>query len=52
MERSITMRRNLPYLLIGLLALAVVIVGYLYYQERQGGIDIEIGKEGVRIEGQ
>jgi hypothetical protein len=45
------MNRNVLYLVIGLLAAGVVVAGYLYYQERQSGIDIEIGEQGVTIEG-
>jgi hypothetical protein len=36
---------------IGLLVAGVVVAGYLYYQERQSGIDIEIGEHGVKIDG-
>ena len=50
-ERSVAMSRNVLYLVIGLLAAGVVVVGYLYYQESQSGIDIEIGEHGVTIEG-
>lgn len=49
-ERSLV-SRNVLYLVIGLLAAGVVVAGYLYFQERQSGIDIEIGKRGVTIEG-
>lgn len=45
------MSRNVLYLVIGLLAAGVVVAGYLYYQESQSGIDIEIGEHGVTIEG-
>lgn len=45
------MNRTLVYAVIFLLAAAVVVVGYLYYQESQTGIDIEIGEQGVKIEG-
>jgi len=45
------MSRNILYLVIGLLAAGVVVVGYLYYQESRSGIDIEIGEHGVTIEG-
>jgi hypothetical protein len=50
-ERSNEMSRNLLYMLIGLLAAGVLVVGYLYYQESQSGIDIEIGEQGITIEG-
>jgi hypothetical protein len=45
------MNRNVLYLVIGLLAIAVAVVGYLLYQERQSGIRIDIGESGVTIEG-
>jgi hypothetical protein len=45
------MSSNALYLVIGLLAAGVVVVGYLYYQESQSGINIEIGEHGVTIEG-
>ena len=45
------MSRNVLYLVIALLAAGILVVGYLYYQESQSGIDIEIGKKGVTIEG-
>ena len=45
------MSRNVLYLVIGALAVGLVVAGYLYYQESQSGIDIEIGKDGVKIEG-
>ncbi|WP_276308217.1 hypothetical protein [Roseovarius nitratireducens] len=43
------MSRNVLYLVIGLLAAGVAVVGYLYYQESQS--DIDIGEHGVTIEG-
>lgn len=45
------MSRSVLYLFIGVLAAGVAVAGYLYYQESQGGIDIEINKEGVTIGG-
>jgi hypothetical protein len=45
------MSRNTLYLLIALLIAGLAVVGYLYNQERQNGIDIEIGEDGVKIEG-
>lgn len=49
---AIKMSRNALYLVIGLLAAGVLVVGYLYYQESQSrsGIEIEIGEHGVSIE--
>jgi hypothetical protein len=45
------MSRNLLYLVIALLVAGVAVVGYLYYEESQSGIDIEIGEQGITIEG-
>ena len=46
------MPRNVLFLVLGLLIAAVLVLGYLYYQERQqSGVDIQIGKKGVQIEG-
>jgi hypothetical protein len=36
---------------IGILAVCLIVAGYLYYQDRQSGIDIEINEDGVTIEG-
>jgi predicted negative regulator of RcsB-dependent stress response len=46
------MSRNILYLIIGALVVAVAVFGYNLYQERQkaGGIDIRIDKRGVSIE--
>jgi hypothetical protein len=45
------MSRNLLLLMIGILAVCLIGAGYLFYQERQSGIDIEINEDGVTIEG-
>jgi magnesium-transporting ATPase (P-type) len=47
-----TMNRNVLYLIIGALIVAVAVFGYQLYQERQKttGIDINIGKSGISIE--
>lgn len=49
--RTVSMSRNFLLLLIGVLAVCAVGAGYLYYQERQSGIDIEINEHGVTIDG-
>jgi hypothetical protein len=47
------MNRNALYLIFGALGAAIVILGYLLYQERQKtGIEINIGEGGVSIEEQ
>ncbi|MBS0126262.1 hypothetical protein [Thetidibacter halocola] len=45
------MNRTSLLILIGVLAVCAVGAGYLYYQERQSGIDIEINEHGVTIDG-
>ena len=45
------MNRNILLVLIVVLAVAAAVAGYLYYQERQSGIDIDINEHGVTIEG-
>ena len=46
------MNRNGLYIVIGALFVAIVVVGYLLYQERQktSGIDINVGNSGISIE--
>ena len=45
------MNRNALYLLIALLVAGLVVVGYLYYQESQSGVEIRIGDQGISIDG-
>lgn len=45
------MTRDSLLLLIGLLLVVAVGASYLYYQERQSGIDIQIDEQGIKIEG-
>lgn len=51
LERPNAMNRNILYLLIAVLAVGIAVVGYLYYEESQSGINIEIGEDGAKIEG-
>ena len=46
------MSRNSLYLVIGLLALAASVAGYLYYQEQQktDSIQIKVGDGSITIE--
>jgi hypothetical protein len=46
------MNRNDLYLVIGVLALAALVPGYLFYQEKQKtyGITIDVGKNSISIE--
>ncbi len=45
------MSRNFLFVLIGALVVCAVGAGYLYYQERQTGIEIQIDEQGVTIDG-
>lgn len=45
------MSRNGLYLVIGVLAAAVAVIGYMLYEERQSGIEIEIGEKGISVQG-
>ena len=45
------MSRTLLMALVGALIVGVAVLGYLYYQESQSGVQIEIGADGVKIEG-
>lgn len=46
------MNRNVLYLVIGVLAVAALVLGYQFYQERQKttGVEINIDKGGLSIE--
>ena len=46
------MNRNILYLVIGALAVAVAVFGYQLYQERQKttGVEISVGKSGISSE--
>jgi len=45
------MNRSLLFLIIGALVVAVGVLGYQFYQERQKtGIEINVGKSGISIE--
>jgi predicted negative regulator of RcsB-dependent stress response len=45
------MNRNILYLVIAVLVAGIAVVGYMYYEESQSGVSIEIGKDGAKIEG-
>ena len=45
------MNRNALLILIGILVIVAVGASYLYYQEHQTGIDIQIDEQGIKIEG-
>lgn len=45
------MNRNVSLIVIVVLAVCAAVAAYLYYQERQSGIDIRIGEHGVTIDG-
>ena len=44
------MNRSSLLILIGILAIVAVGASYLYYQERQSGIDIQIDEQGIKID--
>jgi RsiW-degrading membrane proteinase PrsW (M82 family) len=46
------MNRTVFYLIIGALAVAIVVLSYQFYQDRQKttGIEIDVGKSGITIE--
>lgn len=46
------MDRNRLYVVIGLLAVVVLVMGVLYYQERQkrSGVEINVDKSGISIQ--
>jgi uncharacterized membrane protein YidH (DUF202 family) len=48
---KMSVNRNFLLILIGVLAVCAIGAAYLYYQERQSGIDIEINEHGVTIDG-
>lgn len=45
------MTRSVLLMVIAVLAVCAVGAGYLYYQERQSGIEIQIDEQGVTIDG-
>lgn len=45
------MKQTFLLILIGALAVIAVGASYLYYKERQSGIDIRIDEQGVSIDG-
>lgn len=45
------MSRNFLFVLVGVLAVVAIGASYLYYQERQSGVDIKINEHGVTIDG-
>ena len=46
------MKRNVLYLVIGALVIAVGVFGYQLYQEQQktSGVEINVGKGGISVE--
>ncbi len=46
------MTRNTAYLIIGVLAVAAIVLGYLYYQKRQksSGIELSVGHNSISVE--
>jgi hypothetical protein len=44
-------RNNLVYLIIGALVVAVIVLGYQRYEDRNQGLHITIGPNGASVEG-
>lgn len=50
-SRTNGMNRNIVVMVIGVLAIAVAVLGYQVYQERhKSGVEISIGNSGISIE--
>lgn len=49
--RRTTMSRGTLIGVIVVLAIVALVTSYLYYQERQTGIDIQIDEQGITIDG-
>jgi len=51
---SLMSRNNLIYLILGALVVIVVVLGYIVYDQSQqpDGVEIQIGPDGVSVEGQ
>ncbi|MGS4947738.1 hypothetical protein ACVDG3_19865 [Meridianimarinicoccus sp. RP-17] len=45
------MNRNILYLVLGALVVGIAVLGYLYYEEEQSGVEIQIDDSGVEIDG-
>lgn len=45
------MNRNSLYLVLGALVVGIAVLGYLYYDEQQSGVDIKIDEGGISIDG-
>ncbi len=45
------MTQKMVYVVIAAIVVAVAVVSYMLYQERQSGVEIEIGQQGIKIEG-
>ncbi len=45
------MPRNALYLILGALVVGIAVLGYLYYEEQQSGVSIQIDESGIEIDG-
>lgn len=45
------MSRSILYIVVGLLVAGAGAAAFLYFQQGRGGIDIQINKDGVSIDG-
>lgn len=46
------MNRKLLLTIVVVLGVGVAVLGYLYYQEQQSGVEIRINSDGVSVDGQ
>lgn len=46
------MSRKLLVILLVVLGVGVAVLGYLYYQEQQSGLEIRIDGDGVSVDGE
>lgn len=44
-------RNNTLYFIVGALVVGLVVVGYFVYQDRNSGLSIEIGEQGMSVDG-
>lgn len=44
-------RNNTLYFIVGAMVVGLLIVGYFVYQDRNRGVSIEIGEQGMSVDG-
>ncbi len=50
-ESIIMNRNNTLYFIVGALVVGLIVVGYFVYQDRNSGVSIEIGEQGMSVDG-